>query len=121
MLLTGASAFANEPVPADEPPASFRALSISYVALNGADAVTTIRALNNRHLEGNPLVAPLASNPPALIAVKAASSVAAVYMAERLWKRNRRAAVVTMVALNALMSSVVVRNAAIGGRRVPPQ
>ena len=46
-----------------------------------------------------------------MLAVKALSTVGSIYFAERVWKKNRKGAVVLMVALNAVSTAVVIHNA----------
>jgi hypothetical protein len=53
---------------------------------------------------------PLSGNPAATIAVKAAASAGAIYLSERLWKKNRAAAVIAMIAANGLTGYVVSHN-----------
>lgn len=38
---------------------------------------------------------------------------ASVYLTQKLWKRNPKAAMVTMVVTNAILSAVVVNNTAV--------
>lgn len=102
-------------------PSSFRAMSLSYQAISGLDWFTTVRALNNGHREANPVLAPVASNPTALLVTKSVSMIATLYVAERLWQRNRAAAVATMVAANVIMGCVVVHNTSVGGQPRRPR
>lgn len=100
-------------------PTSFPALSLTYQALSGLDWFTTVRALNNGHREGNPTLAPLTTHPTALLLTKSASTAATLYLAERLWKRDRPAAIALMVAVNIIQGVVVVHNTSVGGRPGP--
>ena len=59
----------------------------------------------------NPLVRPVAGNPWAMTAVKSASTAASIYVAERLWRKHRVAAVALMVASTVLIGAVVGQNA----------
>lgn len=85
-------------------------LYVSYAAVQFLDGYSTTRALNRGAVEGNPLMRGIAGSPARLFAVKAASSVAVVYATERLRKRNRRAAVALMAAVNAATAAVVWHN-----------
>jgi hypothetical protein len=58
----------------------------------------------------NPLVAPTAGSPGVSLAIKAGTTATTIYFAEKLWKRNRAAAIVTMVAVNAGTAAIVARN-----------
>jgi hypothetical protein len=51
-----------------------------------------------------------------LLAVKAAASVGTIYLAEKLWRRNRVAAVALMAGLNGAYAVIVARNYALGQR-----
>jgi hypothetical protein len=91
-------------------PAPLAPLYISFAALQAFDAVTTIRALEAGGVEVNPLLKGVAGNGVALVAVKAGATVATVYLAERLWKKNRVAAIVLMVTLNGVYVVAVAQN-----------
>jgi hypothetical protein len=52
----------------------------------------------------------LAAHPGVLIAAKAGVAAGTVYLSERLWKKNRAAAVVLMVALNGAYAAIVANN-----------
>jgi hypothetical protein len=52
----------------------------------------------------------LAGNELALIGVKAAGTAAVLYASERIWKKNRAASVLFMVASNSAMAWVVRHN-----------
>jgi hypothetical protein len=85
-------------------------LYISFAALQGLDAFTTVRGMNRGTVEANPLVGEMAGNPAALVAMKAGVTGATVLLTERLWKRNRVAAVAMMAALNGMYAAVVAHN-----------
>lgn len=87
-------------------------LYVTLAALQAYDAYSTTVGLSRGAAEANPLMQGVAGNPVALWSVKAASTAGSIWMAERLWKRNKAAAIVTMVALNGVMTSVVAHNAA---------
>jgi hypothetical protein len=91
-------------------PAPLAPLYISFAALQAFDAVTTIRALEAGGVEVNPLLKGVAGNGVALVAVKAGATVATVYLAERLWKKNRVAAIVLMATLNGVYVVAVAQN-----------
>lgn len=73
-------------------------------------------AIDRGAREANPVVARLLNSPPALVAVKAGSTVAVVYATERLWKRHRVAAVLLMAGLNAGYAGVIARNYSVSRR-----
>jgi hypothetical protein len=82
--------------------------------LNAYDGWSTVKAVRLGAIEGNPAVAGIASNAPAMWAVKTGATLASVYAAERLWRRNRKKeAIITMVAVNGVMAMVAARNASV--------
>ncbi len=96
-------------------PAPLVPLYLSFAGLQSLDAITTLRALDDGHQERNPVVGWLAQHPGALVAAKAGVAAGTVFLSERLWKKNRTAAVVLMVALNGAYAAIVAKNH--GGRR----
>jgi hypothetical protein len=85
-------------------------LYISAAALQMMDVHSTRRALSMGYTEGNPLMSGIASNTTALVAVKAATVATTIWMAEKLRKRNRVAAIGLMVAVNAATATIVAHN-----------
>ena len=92
----------------EEPPELTR-MFVTHAALQGLDAFTTIRALDAGHREMNPLLK--SGNSALIIGSKAAVTAMSLVLAQKLWKRNRRAAMLTVVVSNAVMSAVVANNA----------
>jgi hypothetical protein len=78
--------------------------------LNVLDVYSTTRALDSGAREANPLVARTAGSFGSSLAIKAATTATSIYFAEKLWKKNRVAAIVTMVAVNAGTAAIVARN-----------
>ena len=97
-------------------PKALPMLYASFGALQALDAATTFRALDRGATEANPALAGFASNRGAMVAVKAASFASTVYLTERLWKKNRVAAVVTMVCVNSAYAAIVAHNYRAGSR-----
>ena len=85
-------------------------LYVSFASLQGLDAHSTTRALKRGAAEANPLMRGLAEHPAGLIAVKAAATTGVVLAGEKMWKRNRVAAIVFMAAANSAMAWVVQHN-----------
>ncbi len=96
-------------------PAGLVPLYVSFGLLQMLDAHSTTRALENGAVETNPFLTKIAGNPTAFYATKAATSAAAIYFAEKLWKRNRAASLVMMIALNSTYGMVVRHNYAVAG------
>ena len=89
-------------------PAVLVPLYLSQVALQGADLYTTRRALNAGHIEANPVFKDASFG--TMLGAKVAATAASIYIAEKLWKRNRYAAIGMMVVTNIGMSAVVANN-----------
>ena len=98
------------PQPARTRPKQLLPLYGSFASLQALDIHSTTRALDRGAVEANPLVKGVAGNPLALSAVKIAGSAGLVYAAEKMWKKNRKAAVVFMIAANATLAFVVQHN-----------
>jgi hypothetical protein len=77
------------------------------------DSHSTWHALGRGAREANPLVERLAEKPAAMVALKAGSTAAVICATEKLWKRNRAAAVLTMIGLNTAYAVVVSHNYAV--------
>jgi len=60
--------------------------------------------------EANPTASPFAGNTGALIGLKTATTASSIFFAERLWKKNKMGAIVSMVAANAVTAMVVAHN-----------
>ena len=98
-------------------PAPLVGLYISLASLQALDITSTRRALNAGGVEANPLLEPFAGSPLAMLALKAGVTGAAIYASERLWKKNRVAAVLTMIGLNAAHGAVVAHNYGVAARQ----
>jgi hypothetical protein len=96
--------------PRQHRPAPLVPLYASYASLQALDIHSTIRALQRGAVETNPVMKGIVAHEVGLIAVKAASGVAVIYATEKMWKKNRTAAVVLMVAANSAMGWVVQHN-----------
>ena len=98
----------------DRRPTLLPAAYVSLAALQTYDMYSTRKVLKQGGVEANPVMRGVVGNPATLAAVKGATTFAAVYMAERLWRtKHRRAAVVLMIATNGLMATVSAHNASV--------
>ena len=89
-------------------------LYVSLASLQAYDGYSTLRGVNNGAQEANALVSAFAGKPAAFWAIKGGSSALSIYMAEKLWRRHRRAeAIATMVIANGVMGVIAVRNTAV--------
>jgi len=86
-------------------------LYISQGVLQALDAQSTVRALHSGQArEGNPIVAPFASQPAALVVFKLALAAGTTYGIDRLHKSHPRLAITTLGAINAGYVYLVQRN-----------
>jgi uncharacterized protein DUF5658 len=97
-------------------PAALFPLYVSFVSLQVLDVISTRHALQLGGREANPVLEPFAHSTAALVAMKAWSTVAIIYLTERLRKRHPVAAVLLMVGLNAGYASVVAHNYSVKGK-----
>jgi hypothetical protein len=91
-------------------------LYATFAALQILDAHSTTRALKNGGIEANPVISSFAGNTGALYATKLATTAATIYAVEKLWPKNRVAAILTMVAINSAYTFVVRHNYGVAGR-----
>ena len=94
-------------------PSVLPVLYVSFAALQGFDAYSTTAGLARGAHEANSMMRGMAGNSAAFWAVKAGSTAASIWFAERLWKTNRVGAIVTMVVAYGVMASVATRNASV--------
>jgi hypothetical protein len=93
-----------------ERPGGLVPLYVSLATLQVLDVHSTRRALSGGAVEANPLMKGVAANSAGLLAVKAAGTAGVVYASEKMWKKNRVAAVIFMAATNSAMVWVVQHN-----------
>src|SRR5262249_61155190 len=91
-------------------PGALVPLYASFGALQILDARSTLQALDRGGVEANPVMKGIASHPVALCAVKAAATTGVIVATEKMWKKNRTAAVIFMVATNSAMAWIVQHN-----------
>ena len=90
------------------------ALYVSLATLNAADAYMTRRGVASGAVEANPLMRGASGSSAVMWAVKGATTAATITVAERLWRKNRKAeAVAVMLVSNGLMAAVTARNASV--------
>lgn len=80
------------------------------------DAHSTLSALNRGAREANPLMQGASTHSGSLMAVKAGAAIGTVYMAEKMWRRNRAGAIAAIVAMNAVTAVVAAHNYAVAAR-----
>jgi hypothetical protein len=97
--------------PKPERPAALLSLYGSLIALQGLDIHSTRRGLaSGAGRELNPVMRPVVRNSAAFIAVKASATAGVIWASEKMWKKNRKAAVAFTALVNAGMAAVVANN-----------
>jgi hypothetical protein len=91
-------------------PDSLVPLYVSFGALQVLDTHSTWRALHHGAVEANPMLKGVVGSQAGLIALKAAGTAGVIFASEKMWKRNRTASMVFMVAANSAMAWVVQNN-----------
>jgi O-antigen/teichoic acid export membrane protein len=95
-------------------PRALPALYVGFATLQVFDSYSTMRALRQGGRELNPIVSPIVNQPIMFLSMKAASTAASIFYAERLWRGHHRThAVVLMVAVNVVMGAVGAHNASV--------
>jgi hypothetical protein len=102
-----AAAWAKEASHQGPSSTALKALYGSYGALQTLDMISTIKARQQGAREVNPMMAGSYGQAAATKVLLAAATVAGV---KALEKKNRTAAFVTMIALNAATAAIVVNN-----------
>lgn len=100
------------PIVAEQPrrPAALLPLYGSLIALQGMDYHSTQRALDAGRREANPAMRGVVNNSAAFFAVKAGATAGVIWASEKMWKKNRKGAVIFAVVVNAAMAAVVANN-----------
>ena len=91
-------------------PGALPVLYATFGALQMADAYSTRRAISAGAVEANPLMKSASRGSGTMYAVKAASAAGSIYLAEKLWKKNRKGAVILMTLVNGVTAAVVAKN-----------
>jgi hypothetical protein len=100
------------PTPAQRPSALVP-LYMSFAALQGLDIHSTLRAPEFGGREANPIVSSMLGSPAAFVAAKIGMTAGIYYVSERLWKRHKTAAILTMIGLNSTYGAIVAHNYAL--------
>jgi hypothetical protein len=85
-------------------------LYATHITLQAVDIQTTTRGLRRGAAEANPLLRGVAGYPAVLATIKTGANAAVVVIAEKMWKKNRIAAIAFMTAVNSVMACVVRHN-----------
>jgi hypothetical protein len=105
------SAVLPTPVPLFAPAQQKRPLTLSalygtFATLQVLDVVSTQKAKSAGAQEMNPMM----GGTGLMIAMKASTSALSIYLVEQTWKKNRTAAIITMVAINGMTAAVAAHN-----------
>jgi hypothetical protein len=100
-------------VTSDERPKVLPVLYVSLAALQSYDVYSTTHGIARGAQEANSAMRGVVSNKAAFLAVKAGTTAVSILIAERMWKRNRVGAIVSMAVVNGIMASVAAHNASV--------
>jgi hypothetical protein len=92
-------------------PAALPLLYVGLAGLQAYDVYSTRTALGRGASEANPLMGSVAGSTTGLVVAKAASTAGIIFISERLWKKNRVAAILTVAIANGVMAAVAMNNA----------
>jgi hypothetical protein len=85
-------------------------LYASTAVLQLLDMHSTLTAMKHGAVEGNPLMAGVTSQGPAFLAVKAGIAASTIFAVRGLAKRNKLAAIVTLIGINSAYGFVISHN-----------
>ena len=91
-------------------------LYASTAVMQGLDIHSTFKGLERGAAEANPIMGGLVKNRPAFIATKSLVAGGTILAAHEVAKKSKVAAVVTLVALNAMYGYIVNHNYALARR-----
>jgi len=96
--------------PVDRSRTFLGSLYVSTALMQGLDVHSTLRALDRGAVEANPLMSGVTRNRAAFIVTKAAVAASTILASRQMAKRNKVAAIVTLVAINSAYAMVVKHN-----------
>jgi hypothetical protein len=89
---------------------ALKSLYASTAIMQGLDFHSTMAVLKRGGGEGNPLMAGVVSNKAAFLGIKAGVAAGSIMAARQIGKRNKVAAVATLLAINSAYAFVVQHN-----------
>ena len=92
------------------PSALLGSLYVSTAAMQALDMHSTLQAFKAGAVEGNPLMSGITKNRGVFMATKAAVAASTILAARQIAKRNKVAAIATMVAINSAYAMIVSHN-----------
>ena len=96
--------------------ALMNSLYVSTAVVQVLDLHSTLKAFGAGATEGNPLMAGVTRNPATFAVTKAAVAAGTIFAAQKLAKKNKVAAVITLVAVNSAYAMIVSHNYALANR-----
>lgn len=91
-------------------------LYVSTAAVQALDVHSTLLALRRGAVEANPLMTGATRHQAAFVALKAGIAISSVMAARNMSKRNKVAAVATLVAINSAYAMVIRHNYRVASR-----
>jgi Domain of unknown function (DUF5658) len=85
-------------------------LYASLIVLQGLDIHSTRSAIASGGREANPAMRGVVKNSAAFVAVKAGATAGVIWASEKMWKKNRKAAVIFAAIVNGAVAAVVANN-----------
>ena len=86
------------------------ALYATTVVMQGLDVHSTLMAFDAGAVEGNPIMGGVTRNVGTFVATKAAVAAGVIFMSQRIAKKNKVAAIITLVAVNSAYAAIVAHN-----------
>jgi hypothetical protein len=94
----------------NRPSALMLSLYASTAAMQALDVHSTLNAFKHGAVEANPMMTGVAKNKAAFIALKAGMAASTILASRNMAKRNKVAAIATMVAINSAYAFVISHN-----------
>jgi hypothetical protein len=85
-------------------------LYATTIVVQALDMHSTLRAFNAGAVEANPAMSGITRNRAAFVATKAAVAAASIWAAQKMAKKNKIAAVVTLIAVNSAYAMIASHN-----------
>ena len=87
-----------------------KSLYASTAVMQGLDLHSTLKAFSAGAVEGNPIMSGVTKNRAAFIATKAAVAAVTILATRKIAKKNKVAAVITLIAVNSAYAMIVNHN-----------
>ena len=87
-----------------------KSLYASTAVMQGLDVHSTLKAFSTGAVEGNPIMSGVTKNRAAFIATKAAVAAVTILATRKIAKKNKVAAVITLIAVNSAYAMIVNHN-----------